>query len=297
MPNVLVVDDSSTDRRVAGYLMTKAGPWKVHYALHGAEAVEKLQQTPIDIVLADLLMPGMSGLELVASVRQHHPQVPVILMTSRGSEGFAALALREGAANYIPKRLLPRKLVETVQRVMAVSRARPPVAAIDTATTERSFSFLLASDIAAVGGPILELQEAALQLGLCDQADCTRLGVALQEAVLNAIYYGNLELRGQSATDEDVDNDRLAATRAAEAPYRDRRVHLDARLSAEEGVFTIRDEGPGFDTSQLPEPGDLSSLEKASGRGILLMRFFMDEVSFDASGREVTLIKRRRFRL
>ena len=54
----------------------------------------------------------------------------------------------------------------------------------------------------------------------------------------------------------------------------------------------IRDEGPGFDPDGLPDPTDPENLTKASGRGVLLIRTFMDEVRFNDTGNEITMIKR-----
>ena len=59
-------------------------------------------------------------------------------------------------------------------------------------------------------------------------------------------------------------------------------------------MFVIRDEGPGFDVSKLPDPTDPANLEKRSGRGLLLMRAFMAEVKHNARGNELTLVWRRR---
>jgi anti-sigma regulatory factor (Ser/Thr protein kinase) len=58
------------------------------------------------------------------------------------------------------------------------------------------------------------------------------------------------------------------------------------------GKFVIRDQGPGFDPAQLPDPTDPENLERVSGRGLLLMRTFMDEVTFNKSGNQVTMVKR-----
>jgi len=55
----------------------------------------------------------------------------------------------------------------------------------------------------------------------------------------------------------------------------------------------IADEGPGFDPKSLPDPRDSESLESVSGRGVMLMRLFMDEVTYNESGNSVTLVKRK----
>ena len=77
------------------------------------------------MILTDLVMPDMEGLELVRRVRAEHPQIPVILVTAYGSEDVAMQALRAGAANYIPKKQLARDLVPT----SGMSCRSPPCAA------------------------------------------------------------------------------------------------------------------------------------------------------------------------
>ena len=64
-------------------------------------------------------------------------------------------------------------------------------------------------------------------------------------------------------------------------------------MSPDEARFVIRDEGPGFDLSKLPGRGDPEGLEDKGGHGLLLMQTFMDEVTFNARGNEVTMLKRR----
>jgi anti-sigma regulatory factor (Ser/Thr protein kinase) len=86
---------------------------------------------------------------------------------------------------------------------------------------------------------------------------------------------------------------RLAAERRSQEQYRNRLVHVRARLTSEEAVITLKDQGPGFDPKVLPDPTDPENIGKISGRGLLLIRTFMDDVYFNETGNEITLIKRR----
>ena len=81
--------------------------------------------------------------------------------------------------------------------------------------------------------------------------------------------------------------------RRAEQPYKERKIEVEIELSAKQATVTIGDQGQGFDPATLPDPTDPENLEKISGRGVLLMRSFMDEVQFNESGNQVTLIKRK----
>lgn len=293
MPTVLVVEDSTTDRRVVGFLLKRAGGWEVEYATHGREAIEKIEHSRFDLMLTDLVMPAMNGLELVTAVRQKCPGVPVILMTSRGNEGIAMLALRAGAVNYIPKRLLPRQLVEIVTRVMSLVARPRPNGLEPGSVSDFHCAVSLKNDTQALRAAIGYVQESILMSGLCDVGECTRVGVALYEALWNALCHGNLEMGPTPGVEAEKEYAAMFAHRRKIPPYAHRSLHLTVQVTPQQGIFTVRDEGLGFDPGLLPAPADLSPLEKGVGRGVVLMRMFMDDITFDHGGRQVTLVKRR----
>ena len=76
-------------------------------------------------------------------------------------------------------------------------------------------------------------------------------------------------------------------------PWCERRIRVSVRLTKEEVEVVIRDEGPGFDPSKLPDPTDPENLDRPCGRGVMLMRAFMDDVQYNAVGNEVTLLRKR----
>ena len=252
-----------------------------------------MNRAPVDLVLTDLVMPEMDGLQLVAAVRGSPAAVPVILMTSRGSEEIAVKALQEGAASYVPKRLLAQDLVETVHRVLTLSgRQRAHTRLMGRMTLSNS-AFELENDSTLIATLVTHLQDNVLQMGLCDDSECTRIGVALEEAMVNALYHGNLEVGSELRADEENSFYRVAAERAKSPPYCERRILVEMKLTRDEAVFIIQDQGPGFDRQLVPDPTNPESLEKVSGRGLLLMRAFMDQVLYNETGNRVTLVKRR----
>ena len=76
-------------------------------------------------------------------------------------------------------------------------------------------------------------------------------------------------------------------------PFARRRLTVRARMAPDKAEFVVADEGPGFDPSLLPDPTDPANLECIGGRGLLLIRTFMDDVRFNAAGNRITLIKNR----
>lgn len=294
MTTVLVVDDSAVDRNLVGGLLRKDGTLKVDFAVHGTDALAKIEQTPPDLVVTDLIMPEMDGLKLVAAIRERYPLIPVILMTSKGSEELASQALEQGATSYVPKRILSRRLLDTIHNIVAISSRERSHVRLMGSMIRSDRTFELDNDGTLIGPLVNYVQQDCLHMGLCDPSECTRVSVALEEAVANALYHGNLEVDAELRENDEAAYWAMVHERLACLPYRDRRVRVQAILTREEATFVIADEGPGFDPATLPDPTDPANLERTTGRGILLMRAFMDDVSYNAAGNTVTLVKRAR---
>ena len=125
-----------------------------------------------------------------------------------------------------------------------------------------------------------------------DQAQCIQLGIALHEGLLNAMFHGNLEVSSELRQLSESSFLAEATKRRKTSPYKERCIDVSARVTAAEAAFVIRDEGPGFDLMALPDPTAPDNLVKASGRGILLMRTFVDVMQYNEAGNELTLIKK-----
>jgi CheY-like chemotaxis protein len=292
MTTVLIVDDSSVDRHLAGRLLEKQLGVKVAYAVDGREAQTAIDTEPPDLVLTDLQMPHMSGLALVEHIRRHHPLVPVILMSAHGSEKIASQALQKGAASYVPKRNLTEDLPDTVKDILAVATAGRQQQRLQECLSETESRFVLENDPSLLTQVTGYAESGLKRMKLCDDSARLRVTIALQEALVNALVHGNLEVDSALREHDCEAYHQLIEARRHQEPYRDRRIHVAVRESRTEAVYVVRDEGPGFDPSTLPDPTDPANLEKTSGRGLLLIHTFMDEVNHSEQGREITMIKR-----
>jgi CheY-like chemotaxis protein len=295
MPTVLVVDDSEVDRRLVGGILEMRPKYCIAYAADGVEALARARQSLPDLIVTDLRMPNMDGLELVRAVRAQWPAVPVILVTGHDSESLAVEALRQGAAGFVPKSQIPAMLADTVEDVLALARTDRDYEKLITCLNRSDFTFFLEleNDPSLVEPLIRLVKQAVGCIGLCDFTGQVRIGVALKEALLNAMLRGNLELGPQQVHAGQAKDAQLVDQRRKQPPYRDRRVFVDVTISTEEARFAIRDEGPGFDVASVSDSIDGSRDESQGGRGLSLMRAFMDEVTFNEVGNKVTMVKRR----
>lgn len=288
MPTILVVDDTAMDRRLAGGLLERDPELNVCYAENGQDALLKIGSFLPDLVLTDLQMPEVDGLQLVTSIGERFPELPVVLMTAHGSENIAAQALANGAASYVPKNELAECLVDTVRHILALSESDVRYKRLIQCASKIEFEFNLENDLSLID-PLLDLVHQVVESqSLFDPQTRVRVGVALEHALHNAMVRGNLEL------------DRLATPvasrdvmeRRRELPeFRNRRVYCRILVAPDQAQFVIRDEGSGFDVSRVPVAGDPDSFREGSGRGLVLIRTFMDLVEFSQGGSEIRMTK------
>jgi DNA-binding NarL/FixJ family response regulator len=148
---VLTVDDHPLLREgIAAVLGNQADLAVVGEASNGYEAVERCRALTPDIVLMDLEMPEMSGIEAIVAIRAALPQTRVIVLTAHGSDAHILRALNAGAAGYLLKDGVRKELVDTIRRVHAGHRGISPAVAqrivehqADDALTERELDVLM----------------------------------------------------------------------------------------------------------------------------------------------------------
>jgi len=97
---ILVVDDDDSLRRVLEVQLQQMG-YRVNTAKNGEAALAQLRDSPHDLILTDLRMPGVSGLDLLKNIRAAHPETVVIMLTAYGSVDTAVEAMRAGAYDYL----------------------------------------------------------------------------------------------------------------------------------------------------------------------------------------------------
>jgi CheY-like chemotaxis protein len=114
---ILVVDDEKNIRLTLSQSLESLG-FPIQTAVNGEEALQKLEEAEFGLLLLDLKMPGMDGMEVLHRVRDRWPTIPVIIITAHGTIEFAVDAMKLGAVDFIQKPFSPREIRELVLQVL-----------------------------------------------------------------------------------------------------------------------------------------------------------------------------------
>ena len=120
--DVLIVDDSSAIRKILQRVLQKAELpiGQIYEAGDGCEALALLQQTPVGLVLSDINMPNMDGLQLLSHLKASETwkSVPVVMITTEGSQAKVVEAVEKGAAGYVRKPFTPDQIKEKLSGII-----------------------------------------------------------------------------------------------------------------------------------------------------------------------------------
>ena len=290
---VLVVDDSPIDRVMASRILQADDELHILEASDGEQALTLIAEESPDLVITDMQMPRLGGIELLETICQQYSDIPVILITSRGSEQIAVKALESGATSYVPKTRLAEDLLSTVRRVLMNRRSQKLASTVKNCLVATESHYQLRNDpehLIAAADVLTEAMAATWQSPI---RELGRIRMTLEEALLNAMYHGNLEMNPRVREMNLKLYHELSKSRVSQTPYCNRMISVRVGQTDDMVSWEISDEGPGFDAAAFLNTEEVSMLERPYGRGILLMRTVMDEVAFNEKGNSVCLTRYR----
>jgi two-component system chemotaxis response regulator CheY len=123
---ILIVDDSATIRKMVRASLQQLEGAAFDEAASGLEAIERLALAPVALIVLDLNMPDMHGIDVLKFVRSHgvHRAVPIVVLTTRGDEGSREAAERAGATAYLTKPFAPAALAATARDLLVRGHAQ-----------------------------------------------------------------------------------------------------------------------------------------------------------------------------
>ena len=212
-----------------------------------------IKMSPVDAFLIDF--PSICG-DSVAGVRVTQSGVPILYLVDESEESAFH---QDGVSKHQPYILysqVAQRLKPSVVEVVGQRQATSEEFSSMPMARENRFEFDLDNDKSRVTPTVEMLLDSCESVGLCSTADRFRLSIALEEAIVNAIVHGNLEVSSELRELGDDSYEQAIAERQQNPQYARRRVKLSCQISEQEGMFLIRDQGPGFDVSRIPDPTD-----------------------------------------
>jgi anti-sigma regulatory factor (Ser/Thr protein kinase) len=287
MRPVVVVEEADADRRALQFQVQRLG---YPCLCLTAEAIE-ISAPECCLILIGAIGTATAPAEFLALLRERYPQVPCVVLTGDSPCISSDVALRAEVRGILPRTDVESDLGRTLLALLGPSQ--PLVASNGHAYDRHTLAYTMENNPDLVQLVVTLSRQQLEKWPFVDTIDLVRVTVALSEALDNALYHGNLglssELRqgtGQAWREE-------SQMRRQISPYRERRIRFQAVFDSDGAEFTVRDDGVGFNPAHQRDCTHAQNLERCSGRGLLLMKMYMDDIQYNDAGNEIVLKKRR----
>ena len=271
---VLIVDDDPDIHVLLNSILAEVG-CQMDGACDGLDALTRLNSAHYDLVLTDVCMPGIDGLELLQRIRESHPALPVVVITAQNTPETVVRAIRDKAFTYFSKPFSPSAVIDMVTRALQTAVGSNDIEVLSARPNWIALRVRCKFEIA--DRLVQFLRELQVDLTSDQQAD---IALAFRELLMNAIEHGGHSNPHQKVT--------LACIRMSRAI-----------------LYYIQDPGKGFSFDHLPHAAISSGPDepfrhvelrsqagmRPGGFGILMTRQIADELLYNEKGNEVLLVK------
>ncbi|MBF0539887.1 MAG: response regulator [Nitrospirae bacterium] len=293
METILIVDDEQVLREMTSDAV-KASGYNVFTAENGLDAITKLMEQKIDLVVSDIKMPMMDGLKLAREMNSLYPQIPLILVTGFADVDTAVKALKQGAMDFIPKPIEIDLLIETIKKNLEKSMLFQKRTEL-TSFLNGAISYKLpVSQYLLIEALTSSISLFAHQNGFVHGSMLNSTKTVLHEALTNAVYHGALGVPSEGIRDTDNGYHlfmEVVRIRVDSKEYKDKLVLIDIDINSNRMNISINDGGIGYDWKQkFKIANDPKSFLKPYGRGLLIMKGILGEnCNLNTCGNTVTL--------
>ena len=293
---ILIVDDEQSILDLLTRCLVGEG-YEIDTASDGVEATERVLTNDYNLIITDVVMPRLGGLELLRNIKISRPKLPVVIITGYATTEITIEALKLGAVDFLTKPFKLSEIFFTVKKILDMQAREAEIKQVFAHVKESRKLFECASREVDAEAIVHVIVRDLVAFEFCTESDSIRVSLAIREAIENAVEHGNLELPSGHKHKEYMINPqaflRWKGARLADPQYGGRRILIHFVCDREKMEVTVTDEGAGFDTSLLPKDfGEGMAMDREL-HGYTLMRFSMNEVRYNEKGNQVTLLKRR----
>ena len=291
--NLLIADDSPEFMESLKDFLEISGH-KVFCASDGEQALEIFGNQEIDGVFCALTLPKLGGLELLKEVKSINSNRPFVMLCPQNDSEGAINALQLGACDYLIKSIQTADLQRTVDRVVSLHDGFNFSSSEMGHSVQETRTLEINSDFVSVNGIVAFMTQDLQTYGILEQDQLFYINMLLKEALENAIFHGNLELKSETRLENPKLFYETAGKKRELEPYKNRKVMVHYEINRNSAKYVVRDEGKGFTHSNLFDSEDPENLPRIKGRGLVMIMNFMDEVFWNDKGNEITLVRYRK---
>ncbi len=287
-PSVLILERCQDQLKELLQLVAKAGLEGLSFT-DGHDLTNRQLWPNAVGVLVGSLDASQDPAIVLAKLRE--ASIPVIVVTDAMTEDkvfrtcTAREAISQGIEACLPRRNLATDLERTLRSVVQTSPADA------SAVGPQAICYTIDNIPEVLPMIVSHIRSQLEAWPFSDPMDPIRMTVALSEVLDNALYHGNLELSSDLRQGDGRAWREESQRRLRQSPYCDRQIRIEFAIDNHSARFVVRDEGPGFNPHILSDCTEEENLERCSGRGLLLIRMYMDEVRFNETGNEAILVK------
>lgn len=294
---ILVVDDEQIIRNVVQRKLEATTPYRVLTCDDGVPALEAIKSEHVDLVISDLLMVSLNGIDLLREIKRHDPRIPVIIITGYGTLDDAIEAIKLGAEDFIKKPFDIADIILTIEKTFSKIEEQADQRAIIHHIANEDITLTIPTDFDFLNRVINYIFSHLRARWLVSAEALHDVKICLYEALYNALEHGSLEITGEEKTSlleqgQQAYRDFLAQ-RLANASYSSRTIAVRLSISEQLMEVAICDQGNGFDFGDQLIGVPSEEAFKSCGRGLLLITSLMDGVEFRQGGREILMRKER----
>jgi DNA-binding response OmpR family regulator len=261
---ILIVDD---DKEVLSTLEEIVTELQLHplTATNGKEALEKIKTHKVDLIITDLMMPVMDGIELIKQSRILNSKIPIAVISGYGDVKNVIGALTHGAYNFVSKPFTINEIETIIKKGLRLREFSLGTHKILDGIRNYT-EMIIPSYPHLLPAITLYIARECQWRGLEDEDMLTNISISIDEILNNALVHGN-----------ELDETK--------------KLTIKLTFDTEKFHVSIADEGNGFDHQKVMEEISEESYNMPSKRGLFITKYLMDEMLFNEKGNEITLVK------
>ncbi len=287
--NILFVDDEESIREL--FVEFHKSEHSIDLAVNGLEAFEKASNIDYDLIISDISLPKMSGLELIEELRRTGKNSPFIVITGDSDIEIAIKTFRLGAIDFFLKPFKMSALKDRIQKLNINKVDKSEVSLDHIAYFDLSFRLHFSPEIRQVPKFVDHICSHFDYFYYLPKEDLFSIKIVLHELIANAIEHGvgrikYFEKKAILESGEDYYSRVEDACRKS-----NEKVLVSIRANEQGFHLTVEDPGEGFDLNSVPNPIENPTRNLVSGRGIFLSRMNIDSITYNEKGNRVEVFK------